>query len=83
MRKLWNWLAQSGRTRVICLYAATLTAGMFVQIGLSFLLLFVCGTFADVVWPKIRKRDIKASDYAGDLIGTFAALLIMIVSSVL
>lgn len=81
MKKLWNWLDMSGRTRVICLYAATLTAGLFIEFGLAFLLLFLCGTFVDMVLPKIKKRKIKANDYAGDLIGVFMALFILIISS--
>lgn len=81
MKKLWNWLGQTGRTRVICLYAATLTAVVFIGMGLAFLLLFVCGTFVDVVLPKIKKREIKSNDYAGDLIGVFMALFILLISS--
>lgn len=83
MKKLWNWLAMSGRTRVICLYAATLTAGVFIDMDLAFLLLFVCGTFVDVVLPKIKKLEIKSNDYAGDLIGAFMALFILLVASVI
>ena len=79
MKKLWNWLAISGRTRVICLYAATLTAVVFIDMGLAFLLLFVCGTFVDVVLPKIKKREIKSNDYAGDIIGSALGILIVLI----
>lgn len=81
MKKLWNWLGQTGRTRVIFLYAATLTAGLFIEFGLAFLLIFLCGTFVDMVLPKIKKSKIKSNDYAGDLIGVFMALFILIISS--